>query len=67
MFVGLQIREIMRGIFDETLNEVEGAAWAAFKAVTKNFLGGFGAANCEPPAEELGAYKFVACKNIIKN
>jgi hypothetical protein len=46
IFVGPQIRELTRDeTFDSVLNEVELAAWTAFKDVCSNFLGNNKAGN----------------------
>jgi hypothetical protein len=42
IFVVPQIIKLMRGsASDETVSEVERAAWRSFRAVTRNFLGNF--------------------------
>ncbi|UYV84953.1 hypothetical protein LAZ67_X004087 [Cordylochernes scorpioides] len=47
IFVGPQIRELQQdGNFQNSLNEVEAAAWNSFRNVCKNFLGSVKALGC---------------------
>ncbi|UYV69338.1 hypothetical protein LAZ67_6003268 [Cordylochernes scorpioides] len=47
IFVGPQIREFLQdGNFQNSLNEVEAAAWNSFRNVCKNFLGSVKALGC---------------------
>jgi hypothetical protein len=54
IFVGPQIRNLTNDkTFDCILNEVELAAWTAFKDVCGNFLGNNKADNCQEIVERL--------------
>jgi hypothetical protein len=68
IFVGPQIRELTKDkTFDSVLNEVELAAWTAFKDVCSNFLGNNKADNYQEIVERLlQSYEAMGCNMSLK-
>jgi hypothetical protein len=68
IFVGPQIRELTKDkTLDSILNEVEPAAWTAFKDVCSNFLGNNEADNYQKIVERfLQSYEAVGCNMSLK-
>jgi hypothetical protein len=69
IFVGPQIREITKDkTFDSVLNEVELAAWTAFKDVGSNILGNNKVDNYQEIVERLlQSYEAMGCNMSLKN
>ncbi|UYV65024.1 hypothetical protein LAZ67_3002855 [Cordylochernes scorpioides] len=68
IFVGPQIRELQQdGNFQNSLNEVEAAAWNSFKNVCKNFLGSVKVENYRDIVNDLLlSYKALGCNMSLK-
>ncbi|UYV63160.1 hypothetical protein LAZ67_2003318, partial [Cordylochernes scorpioides] len=68
IFVGPQIRELQQdGNFQNSLNEVEEAAWNSFRNVCKNFLGSVKVENYRDIANDLLlSYKALGCNMSLK-
>ncbi|UYV81439.1 K02A2.6-like [Cordylochernes scorpioides] len=68
IFVGPQIRELQRdGNFQNSLNEVEAAAWNSFRNVCKNFLGSVKVENYRDIVNDLLlSYKALGCNMSLK-
>ncbi|UYV82386.1 hypothetical protein LAZ67_21001904 [Cordylochernes scorpioides] len=67
-FVGPQIRELLLdGNFQNSLNEVEAAAWNSFRNVCKNFLGSVKVENYRDIINDLLlSYKELGCNMSLK-
>ncbi|UYV74694.1 hypothetical protein LAZ67_12000587 [Cordylochernes scorpioides] len=68
IFVGPQIRELQQdGNFQNSLNEVEAAAWNSFRNVCKNFLGSVKVENYRDIVNDLLlSYKALRCNMSLK-
>ncbi|UYV81545.1 hypothetical protein LAZ67_20001494 [Cordylochernes scorpioides] len=68
IFVGPQIRELQQdGNFQNSLNEVEAAAWNSFRNVCKNFLGSVKVENYQDIVNDLLlSYKALGCNMSLK-
>ncbi|UYV63053.1 hypothetical protein LAZ67_2002987 [Cordylochernes scorpioides] len=68
IFVGPQIRELLQdGNFQNSLNEVEAAAWNSFRNVCKNFLGSVKVENYRDIVDDLLlSYKALGCNMSLK-
>ncbi|UYV80722.1 hypothetical protein LAZ67_19001537 [Cordylochernes scorpioides] len=68
IFVGPQIRELQQdGNFQNSLNEVEAAAWNSFRNVRKNFLGSVRVENYRDIVNDLLlSYKALGCNMSLK-
>ncbi|UYV69440.1 hypothetical protein LAZ67_6003617 [Cordylochernes scorpioides] len=68
IFVGPQIRELQQdGNFQNSLNEVEAAAWNSFRNVFKNFLGSIKVENYRDIVNDLLlSYKTLGCNMSLK-
>ncbi|UYV76524.1 hypothetical protein LAZ67_14000956 [Cordylochernes scorpioides] len=68
IFVGPQIRELQQdGNFQNSLNEVEAAAWNSFRNVYKNFLGSVKVENYRDIVNDLLlSYKALGCNMSLK-
>ncbi|UYV71936.1 hypothetical protein LAZ67_9001208 [Cordylochernes scorpioides] len=68
IFVGPQIRELQQdGNFQNSLNEVEAAAWNSFRNVCKNFLGSVKVENYRDIVNDLLlSYKALGCNMSFK-
>ncbi|UYV84923.1 hypothetical protein LAZ67_X004023 [Cordylochernes scorpioides] len=68
IFVGPQIRELQQdGNFQNSLNEVEAAAWNSFRNVCKNFLGSVKVENYRDIVNDLLlSYKPLGCNMSLK-
>ncbi|UYV62953.1 hypothetical protein LAZ67_2002608 [Cordylochernes scorpioides] len=68
IFVGPQIRELQEdGNFQNSLNEVEAAAWNSFRNVCKNFLGSVKVENYRDIVNDLLlSYKALGCNMSLK-
>ncbi|UYV81646.1 hypothetical protein LAZ67_20001789 [Cordylochernes scorpioides] len=68
IFVGPQIRELQEdGNFQNSLNEVEAAAWNSFRNVCKNFLGSVKVENYRDIVNDLLlSYKALGCNMSFK-
>ncbi|UYV60112.1 hypothetical protein LAZ67_1000025 [Cordylochernes scorpioides] len=68
IFVGPQIRELQQdGNFQNSLNEVEAAAWNSFRNVCKNFLGSIKVENYRDIVNDpLLSYKALGCNMSLK-
>ncbi|UYV62479.1 K02A2.6-like [Cordylochernes scorpioides] len=68
IFVGPQIRELQQdGNFQNSLNEVEAAAWNSFRNVCKNFLGSVKVENYRDIVYDLLlSYKALGCNMSLK-
>ncbi|UYV76224.1 hypothetical protein LAZ67_13003088 [Cordylochernes scorpioides] len=68
IFVGPQIRELQQdGNFQNSLNEVEAAAWNSFRNVCKNFLGSVKVENYRDIVNNLLlSYKALGCNMSLK-
>ncbi|UYV82794.1 hypothetical protein LAZ67_22000882 [Cordylochernes scorpioides] len=68
IFVGPQIRELQQdGNFQNSLNEVEAAAWNSFRNVCKNFLGSVKVQNYRDIVNDLLlSYKALGCNMSLK-
>ncbi|UYV72920.1 hypothetical protein LAZ67_10001186 [Cordylochernes scorpioides] len=68
IFVGPQIRELLQdGNFQNSLNEVEAAAWNSFRNVCKNFLGSVKVENYRDIVNDLLlSYKALGCNMSLK-
>ncbi|UYV62956.1 hypothetical protein LAZ67_2002615 [Cordylochernes scorpioides] len=68
IFVGPQIRELQQdGNFQNSLNEVEEAAWNSFRNVCKNFLGSVKVENYRDIVNDLLlSYKALGCNMSLK-
>ncbi|UYV64558.1 hypothetical protein LAZ67_3001179 [Cordylochernes scorpioides] len=68
IFVGPQIRELQQdGNFQNSLNEVEAAAWNSFRNVCKNFLGSVKVENYRDIVNDLLlSYKALGCIMSLK-
>ncbi|UYV81377.1 hypothetical protein LAZ67_20000992 [Cordylochernes scorpioides] len=68
IFVGPQIREVQQdGNFQNSLNEVEAAAWNSFRNICKNFLGSVKAENYRDIVNDLLlSYKALGCNMCLK-
>ncbi|UYV83417.1 hypothetical protein LAZ67_23000949 [Cordylochernes scorpioides] len=68
IFVGPQIRELQQdGNFQNSLNEVEAAAWNSFRNVCKNFLGSVKVENYRDIINDLLlSYKALGCNMSLK-
>ncbi|UYV77467.1 hypothetical protein LAZ67_15001120 [Cordylochernes scorpioides] len=68
LFVGPQIRELLQdGNFQNSLNEVEAAAWNSFRKVCKNFLGSVKVENYRDIVNDLLlSYKTLGCNMSLK-
>ncbi|UYV63735.1 hypothetical protein LAZ67_2005461 [Cordylochernes scorpioides] len=68
IFVGPQIRELQQdGNFQNSLNEVEAAAWNSFRNVCKNFLGSVKVENYRDIVKDLLlSYKALGCNMSLK-
>ncbi|UYV79127.1 hypothetical protein LAZ67_17001185 [Cordylochernes scorpioides] len=68
IFVGPQIRELQQdGNFQNSLNEVEAAAWNSFRNVCKNFLGSVQVENYRDIVNDLLlSYKALGCNMSLK-
>ncbi|UYV60357.1 hypothetical protein LAZ67_1000940 [Cordylochernes scorpioides] len=68
IFVGPQIRELLQDEnFQNSLNEVEEAAWNSFRNVCKNFLGSVKAENYRDIVNDLLlSYKALGCNMPLK-
>ncbi|UYV84911.1 hypothetical protein LAZ67_X003967 [Cordylochernes scorpioides] len=68
IFVGSQIRELQQdGNFQNSLNEVEAAAWNSFRNVRKNFLGSVKVENYRDIVNDmLLSYKALGCNMSLK-
>ncbi|UYV72358.1 ABCF1 [Cordylochernes scorpioides] len=68
IFVGPQIRELQQdGNFQNSLNEVEAAAWNSFRNVCKNFLGSVKVENYRDIVNDLLlSYKALVCNMSLK-
>ncbi|UYV63393.1 hypothetical protein LAZ67_2003945 [Cordylochernes scorpioides] len=68
IFVGPQIRELQQdGNFQNSLNEVEAAAWNSFRNVCKNFLGSDKVENYRDIVNDLLlSYKALGCNMSLK-
>ncbi|UYV79852.1 hypothetical protein LAZ67_18000918 [Cordylochernes scorpioides] len=68
IFVGPQIRELQQdGNFQNSLNEVETAAWNSFRNVCKNFLGSVKVENYRDIVNDLLlSYKALGCNMSLK-
>ncbi|UYV69212.1 hypothetical protein LAZ67_6002849 [Cordylochernes scorpioides] len=68
IFVGPQIRELQQdGNFQNSLNEVEAAAWNSFRNVCKNFLGSVEVENYRDIVNDLLlSYKALGCNMSLK-
>ncbi|UYV82915.1 OSBPL6 [Cordylochernes scorpioides] len=68
IFVGPQIRELQQdGNFQNSLNEVEAAAWNSFRNVCKNFLGSVKVENYRDIVNDLLlSYKALGCNMSLK-
>ncbi|UYV73134.1 hypothetical protein LAZ67_10001919 [Cordylochernes scorpioides] len=68
IFVGPQIRELQQdGNFQNSLNEVESAAWNSFRNVCKNFLGSVKVENYRDIVNDLLlSYKALGCNMSLK-
>ncbi|UYV66635.1 hypothetical protein LAZ67_4002419 [Cordylochernes scorpioides] len=68
IFVGPQIRELQQdGNFQNSLNEVEAAAWNSFRNVCKNFLGSVKVENYRNIVNDLLlSYKALGCNMSLK-
>ncbi|UYV67101.1 hypothetical protein LAZ67_4003896 [Cordylochernes scorpioides] len=68
IFVGPQIRELQQdGNFQNSLNEVEAAAWNSFRNVCKNFLGSVKVENYRDIVNDLlPSYKALGCNMSLK-
>ncbi|UYV74872.1 hypothetical protein LAZ67_12001574 [Cordylochernes scorpioides] len=68
IFVGPQIRELLQyGNFQNSLNEVEAAAWNFFRNVFKNFLGNVKVENYRDIVNDLLlSYKALGCNMSLK-
>ncbi|UYV62698.1 hypothetical protein LAZ67_2001609 [Cordylochernes scorpioides] len=68
IFVGPQIRELQQdGNFQNSLNEVEAAAWSSFRNVCKNFLGSVKVENYRDIVNDLLlSYKALGCNMSLK-
>ncbi|UYV66499.1 hypothetical protein LAZ67_4001899 [Cordylochernes scorpioides] len=68
IFVGPQIRELQQdGNFQNSLNEVEAAAWNSFRNVCKNFLGSVKVENYRDIVNDLFlSYKALECNMSLK-
>ncbi|UYV68846.1 hypothetical protein LAZ67_6001252 [Cordylochernes scorpioides] len=68
IFVGPQIRELQQdGNFENSLNEVEAAAWNSFRNVCKNFFGSVKVENYRDIVNDLLlSYKALGCNMSLK-
>ncbi|UYV63336.1 hypothetical protein LAZ67_2003775 [Cordylochernes scorpioides] len=68
IFVGPQNRELLQdGNFEDSLNEVEAAAWNSFRNICKNFLGNVKVENYSDVVNELLlSYKALGCNMSLK-
>ncbi|UYV80589.1 hypothetical protein LAZ67_19000842 [Cordylochernes scorpioides] len=68
IFVGPQIRELQQdGNFQNSLNELESAAWNSFRNVCKNFLGSVKVENYRDIVNDLLlSYKALGCNMSLK-
>ncbi|UYV73527.1 K02A2.6-like [Cordylochernes scorpioides] len=68
IFVGPQIRELQQdGNFQNSLNEIEAAAWNSFRNVCKNFLGSVKVENYRDIVNDLLlSYKALGCNMSLK-
>ncbi|UYV66855.1 hypothetical protein LAZ67_4003110 [Cordylochernes scorpioides] len=68
IFVGPQIRELQQdGNFQNSLNEVEAAAWNSFRNVCKNFFGSVKVENYRDIVNDLLlSYKALGCNMSLK-
>ncbi|UYV80917.1 hypothetical protein LAZ67_19002179 [Cordylochernes scorpioides] len=68
IFVGPQIRELLQdGHFQNSLNEVEAAAWNSFRNVCKNFLGSVKVEKYRDIVNDLLlSYKALGCNMSLK-
>ncbi|UYV62448.1 hypothetical protein LAZ67_2000628 [Cordylochernes scorpioides] len=68
IFVGPQFRELQQdGNFQNSLNEVEAAAWNSFRNVCKNFLGSVKVENYRDIVNDLLlSYKALGCNMSLK-
>ncbi|UYV82677.1 hypothetical protein LAZ67_22000521 [Cordylochernes scorpioides] len=68
IFVGPQIRELQQdGNFQNSLDEVEAAAWNSFRNVCKNFLGSVKVENYQDIVNDLLlSYKALGCNMSLK-
>ncbi|UYV78169.1 hypothetical protein LAZ67_16000358 [Cordylochernes scorpioides] len=68
IFVGPQIQELLQeGNFEDSLNEVEAAAWNYFRNVCKNLFGNLKAENYSDLVNEfLLSYKTLGCNMPLK-
>ncbi|UYV64369.1 hypothetical protein LAZ67_3000426 [Cordylochernes scorpioides] len=68
IFVGPQIRQLLQdGNFQNSLNEVEAAAWNSFRNVCKNFLGSVKVENYRDIVNDLLlSYKALGCNMSLK-
>ncbi|UYV73505.1 hypothetical protein LAZ67_10003849 [Cordylochernes scorpioides] len=68
IFVGPQIRELQQdGNFQNSLNEVEAAAWNSFRKVCKIFLGSVKVENYRDIVDDLLlSYKALGCNMFLK-
>ncbi|UYV77499.1 hypothetical protein LAZ67_15001302 [Cordylochernes scorpioides] len=68
IFIGPQIRELQQdGNFQNSLNEVEAAAWNSFRNVCKNFLGSVKVENYRDIVNDLLlSYKALGCNMSLK-
>ncbi|UYV75022.1 hypothetical protein LAZ67_12002126 [Cordylochernes scorpioides] len=68
IFVGPQIRELLQDVnFQNSLNEVETAAWNSFRNVCKNFLGSVKVENYREIVNDmLLSYKALGCNMSLK-
>ncbi|UYV66834.1 hypothetical protein LAZ67_4003034 [Cordylochernes scorpioides] len=68
IFVGPQIRELQQdGNFQNSLNEVEAAAWNSFRNACKNFLGSVKVENYRDIVNDLLlSYKALGCNMSLK-
>ncbi|UYV80607.1 hypothetical protein LAZ67_19000941 [Cordylochernes scorpioides] len=68
IFVGPQIRELQQdGNFQNSLNEVEAAAWNSFRNVCKNFVGSVKVENYRDIVNDLLlSYKALGCNMSLK-
>ncbi|UYV83572.1 hypothetical protein LAZ67_23001497 [Cordylochernes scorpioides] len=68
IFVGLQIRELQQDVnFQNSLNEIEAAAWNSFRNVCKNFLGSVKVDNYRDIVNDLLlSYKALGCNMSLK-
>ncbi|UYV80826.1 hypothetical protein LAZ67_19001886 [Cordylochernes scorpioides] len=68
IFVGPQIRELLQDVnFQNSLNEVEAAAWNSFRNVCKNFLGSVKVENYREIVNDLLlSYEALGCNMSLK-